>query len=105
MSYSHIHDQTRSLHLVVSAWEGGSGSVICTTTDFCNAQEITKLLNQQQAAVTARCEAEAEATSARPVCPPNTVIRSGVIPPPPPPPAPENDDPETSPYRSKRGGL
>lgn len=45
-------------------------------------------------------KAEAAAIASRPVCPPNTVIRSGVVPPPPPPP---NEDPETSPYRSKRG--
>ena len=94
MTYFHIHDQTRSLHLVVSAHEGTSGSVVCTTTDFCDAQDITKLLNQQRAAVAARCEAEAAATSDRPVCPSNTVIRSGVIPPPPPPPALKKSLPE-----------
>lgn len=46
---------------------------------------------------------EQEAIGSRPICPPNTVIRPGVIPPPPPPPAPEIEDPETCQNRLNRG--
>lgn len=97
MNYYFIReDDSRCRFMVVSAYsKNAPGIVICRDCELSDAERITSLLNG---------DVERKELS-RPVCPPNTVITSGVIPPPPPPPAPENEDPAASPYRSNRGGL
>lgn len=85
MKFFHINDQTRSLQVVVEAGEFIAGTVVCTTTDWNVADQITKLLNQERSAVLARCAALENQPE-----------------PPPCYPAPVNEDPELS--EAKRGG-
>lgn len=104
MNYYFIReDDSRCRYMVVSSYAmNAPGTVVCRDCALNDAERITRMLNDGQEAIAAKCQAEAAAIASRPVCPPNTVIRSGVVPPSPPPP-PANEDPEASPYRSDRG--